>query len=160
MYTFSIDEITEHDLHKILSIYNSNPSFLKSHIGTTYTSKDFIARELYKMKKIGFKSVVAKTPENNIIAISDFKTAEETYLSLFMLDANYKEKGFGSRIYCQLENLFRSEGSTKVRIDVVYDYQDNSLGFWKKQGFIPHEKILLEWNGFKSHAIKMLKNIS
>lgn len=112
------------------------------------------------MKKIGFKSVVAKTPENNIIAISDFKTAEETYLSLFMLDANYKEKGFGSRIYCQLENLFRSEGSTKVRIDVVYDYQDNSLGFWKKQGFIPHEKILLEWNGFKSHAIKMLKNIS
>ena len=57
MYTFSIDEITEHDLHKILSIYNSNPSFLKSHIGTTYISKDFIAREasnllLQKLLKI------------------------------------------------------------------------------------------------------------
>ena len=71
-----------------------------------------------------------------------------------------KKRDLEAESNCQLENLFRSEGSTKVRIDVVYDYQDNSLGFWKKQGFIPHEKILLEWNGFKSHAIKMLKNIS
>ena len=62
-----------------------------------------------------------------------------------MLDANYKEKGFGSRIYCQLENLFRSEGSTKVRIDVVYDYQDNSLGFWKNRDLSHTKKYF--WNG-------------
>ena len=66
---------------------------------------------------MGFKSVVIKNPENSTIAVSDFKIAEETYLSLFVLDASYKEKGFGSKIYGQLENIFKSKGSTKVRID-------------------------------------------
>lgn len=160
MCTFSINEITEYDLDEVLSIYNSNSSFLKSHIGTAYISKEFIVQELDLMKKMGFKSVVIKNPENSTIAVSDFKIAEETYLSLFVLDASYKEKGFGSRIYCQLENIFKSKGSTKVRIDVVYDYKDTSLGFWEKQGFVPCEKILLEWNGFHSHAMKMLKKIS
>lgn len=33
------------------------------------------------------------------------------------------------------------------------------LNFWKKQGFVPNEKIELEWNGYKSNAIKMHKII-
>ncbi len=47
----------------------------------------------------------------------------------------------------------------KYRIDVVYNYDHNAVDFWEKQGFIPCEKIKLEWNGYKTNAIKMLKFI-
>ena len=87
-----------------------------------------------------------------------FKIAEEVYLSLLMIDGKQKRNGLGSRIYSQLEQLFQAEGADRIRIDVVYE--DNVVAFWGKQGFIPCEKIQLEWNGHKSNAIKMVKTIS
>lgn len=54
---------------------------------------------------------------------------------------------------------FKENHANKVRIDVVYNYDHNAVDFWKKQGFIPCEKIQLEWNGYKTNAIKMLKFI-
>lgn len=38
-------------------------------------------------------------------------------------------------------------------------FLENPLIFWEKQGFKPSEKIQLEWNGYKSKAIKMYKTI-
>lgn len=99
-----------------------------------------------------------KNSEGNTVGICDFKIAEEVYLSLLMIDAKQKRNGLGSRIYSQLEQLFQSEGADRIRIDVVY-YEDNVVAFWKKQGFIPCEKIRLEWNGHQSNAIKMIKTI-
>ena len=55
--------------------------------------------------------------------------------------------------------MFKSNNVQYIRIDVVYDYEENALEFWKKQGFVPNEKIELEWNGYKSNAIKMHKII-
>ena len=83
---------------------------------------------------------------------------DKVYLSLLMIDGKQKRNGLGSRIYSQLEQLFQAEGADRIRIDVVYE--DNVVAFWEKQGFIPCEKIQLEWNGYKSNAIKMVKTIS
>ena len=76
-----------------------------------------------------------------------------------MIDAKLKGNGLGRIIYNQLEKIFKAKNSKKIRIDVVYDYEENALGFLEKQGFVPSEEIQLEWNGYKSKAIKMYKNI-
>ncbi|MEE0452215.1 GNAT family N-acetyltransferase [Peptacetobacter sp.] len=75
------------------------------------------------------------------------------------MDANQQGKEIGSVVYNQLEQLFKENLANKVRIDVVYNYNHNAVDFWKKQGFTPCEKIQLEWNGYKTDAIKMLKFI-
>ena len=159
MANYKIDMITENDIDKILDIYNSNTSFLENHIGIKTVSKKFIVGEIEEMKKIGFNSLVIRSGTGNVLGICDFKMADEVYLSLLMIDAKQKGNGLGSRIYNQLEQIFKSENANRVRIDVVYDYEDNAVGFWEKQGFIHCEKIQLEWHGYKSNAIKMLKTI-
>ena len=147
------------DADKVSDIYNSNTGFLKNHLGVTAVSGEFILQEIEEMKRIGFQSFVIRDHAGNIVGICDFKIAEEVYLSLLMLDAKQKGNGAGSRIYRQLEQIFQAKGAKAVRIDVVCGYEDNVIGFWEKQGFIPCEKIQLEWNGYKSDAIKMCKSI-
>lgn len=159
MDNYKIDILTTNDVDKILDIYNSNISFLENHMGITTVSKEFIVEEIEKMKNIGFNSLVIRNSEGNIVGICDFKMEDEVYLSLLMIDAKQKRNGLGSRIYNELEQIFKAEDANRVRIDVVYDYEDNVVGFWEKQGFTHCEKIQLEWNGYKSKAIKMCKTI-
>lgn len=159
MHNYKFDMITINDIDKILDIYNSNTSFLTNHMGTPTISKEFIVKEIEEMKNIGFNSLVIKNNENNIVGICDFKMADEVYLSLLMIDAKQKRKGLGSEIYNQLEQILKSKNAKRIRIDVVYDYEDNVVGFWEKQGFIYCEKVQLEWNGYKSNAVKMFKSI-
>ena len=112
-----------------------------------------------KILDVGFGNWL-KNNEGNIVGICDFKIGDEVYLSLLMIDDKLNGKGLGTIIYNHLEEIFKSKNSKKIRIDVVYDYKENVLSFWEKQGFIPNEKIQLEWNGYKSKAIKMYKIIT
>lgn len=159
MDNYIIDTVDQNDISKIIDIYNSNKTFLENHVGISKVSKDFIVNEIEEMNNIGFSSLVIKNNEDNIIGICDFKIGDEVYLSLLMIDANLKGNGLGRIIYNQLEKIFKTKNSKRIRIDVVYDYEENALGFWEKQGFVSSEEIQLEWNGYKSKAIKMYKNI-
>ena len=159
MDNYIINTVDQNDIGKIIDIYNSNKTFLENHIGISKVSKDFIVNEIEEMKNIGFSSLVIKNNEDNIVGICDFKIGDEVYLSLLMIDAKLKGNGLGRIIYNQLEKIFKTKNSKRIRIDVVYDYEKNALGFWEKQGFVPSEEIQLEWNGYKSKAVKMYKNI-
>ena len=159
MDNYIIDTVDQNDISKIIDIYNSNKTFLENHVGISKVSKDFIVNEIEEMNNIGFSSLVIKNNEGNIVGICDFKIGDEVYLSLLMINAKLKGNGLGRVIYNQLEKLFKTKNSKRIRIDVVYDYEENALGFWEKQGFVPSEEIQLEWNGYKSKAIKMYKNI-
>lgn len=159
MDNYIINTVDQNDIGKIIDIYNSNKTFLENHVGISKVSKDFIVNEIKEMKNIGFSSLVIKNNEGNIVGICDFKIGDEVYLSLLMIDSNLKGNGLGRIIYNQLEKIFKTKNSKIIRIDVVYDYEENALGFWEKQGFVPSEEIQLEWNGYKSKAIKMYKNI-
>lgn len=159
MDNYIIDTVDQNDISKIIDIYNSNKTFLENHVGISKVSKDFIVNEIEEMNNIGFSSLVIKNNEGNIVGICDFKIGDEVYLSLLMINAKLKGNGLGRVIYNQLEKLFKTKNSKRIRIDVVYDYEENALGFWEKQGFVSSEEIQLEWNGYKSKAIKMYKNI-
>lgn len=159
MNNYIIDTISQNDIPTILDIYNSNKTFLENHMGIPKVSKDFIINEIEEIENIGFSSLVIKNNEGHIVGICDFKIGDEVYLSLLMIDAKLKGNGIGKIIYNQLEEIFKAKNSKRIRIDVVYDYEENVLGFWEQQGFISSEKIELEWNGYKSKAFKMYKNI-
>lgn len=159
MDNYIFNTIDQNDIDKIVDIYNSNKTFLKNHLGISNVSKDFIVNEIEKMSDIGFSSLVIKNNEGNIVGVCDFKIEDEVYLSLLMIDNKLKGNGLGSMIYNHLEKMFKSRNCNCIRIDVVYDYRENVLSFWEKLGFIPCEKIYLEWNGYKSKAIKMYKTI-
>lgn len=147
------------DIDKILEIYNSNMSFLISHLGTSNISREFILNEINEMKRGGFISSIIKNSKGEVIGVCDFKIQDEAYLSLLMIHSSLKGKGLGKDIYNNLERVFKSNNVKSIRIDVVYDYEENVLGFWKKQGFVSKDKVELDWNGHKSNAIKMYKNI-
>lgn len=159
MENYIIDKVKQNDINKIVDIYNSNRNFLYSHMGISSISKDFIFNEIEEMKKMGFISSIIKDNKGEIVGLCDFKITDEVYLSLLMIDAKVKGNGVGRTIYNQLEKMFKSKNATSIRIDIVYDYEENILGFWRKQGFIYSKKIELEWNGYKSNAIKMYKTI-
>lgn len=159
MDNYIIDKIKQNDINRILDIYNSNKIFLYNHMGISSVSKEFILNEIEEMKKVGFISSIIKDNKGEIVGLCDFKISDEVYLSLLMIDYRLKGNGLGKTIYNQLENMFKLKNTKRIRIDVVYDYEENVLGFWKKQGFISNENIELEWNGYKSNAIKMYKII-
>ena len=156
---YKIDIMTTEDADKVSDIYNSNTGFLENHLGVTAVSREFVLHEMEEMKNMGFQSFAIKDKAGDTVGICDFKMAEEVYLSLLMIDAKQKGNRTGSRIYHQLEQIFKAKGAKAVRIDVVCDYEDNVIGFWEKQGFISGEKIRLEWNGCQSEAVKMCKSI-
>lgn len=159
MDNYIIDKVDPNDINGILDIYNSNKTFLCNHMGTSSVSKEFILNEIEEMKRVGFNSSIIKDNKGEIIGLCDFKISDEVYLSLLMIDYKLKGNGLGKTIYNQLERMFKSKNAKRIRIDVVYDYEENVLEFWRKQGFISNEKIELEWNGYKSNAIKMYKII-
>lgn len=68
-------------------------------------------------------------------------------------------KGIGEEIYRLFEEKAKQNDCRKIRIDVVNDYSPNVVGFWKKQGFIAVEKILLTWGKKTSSALVMMKNL-
>ena len=156
-YTFSKVELN--DIHKVVEIYNSNVSFLMAHMGISNISKEFVSNEINEMKSVGFISSVIKDNKGEIIGVCDFKIQEEAYLSLLMIHSKFKGNGLGKDIYNHLERVFKSKNVKRVRIDVVYDYEENVLGFWEKQGFVSKEKVELECNGHKYNATKMYKSI-
>lgn len=156
-YIFSKMELN--DINKIVEIYNSNVVFLMAHMGISNISKEFILNEINEMKNVGFTSSIIKDNKGEIIGVCDFKIEKEAYLSLLMIHSKFKGKGLGKDIYNHLERVLKSNSVKRVRIDVVYDYEENVLGFWEKQGFVSKEKVELEWSGYKSNAIKMHKSI-
>lgn len=156
-YTFHKIEETHVDL--VVKMYNSNKTFLQKHMGISAVTKDFILKEIEEMKNHGFNSLIIKNNRGEIVGVCDFKIEDEVYLSLLMIDAKLKGNGIGGRVYNQLEKIFKSKKASSVRIDVVYDYEENVLEFWEKQGFVANEKIYLYWNGYKLNAIKMYKSI-
>lgn len=147
MNNYKFEMVTNNDISKILEIYNSNTIFLKNHLGISTVSKEFLIHEIEKMKNMGFQSLVIINNKNNVVGVCDFKISEEIYLSLLMIDSKQRRKGLGSKIYNQLEEFFKSYNAKRVRIDVVYDYENNAVAFWEKQGFIKYENLQLEWNG-------------
>jgi len=159
MDNYKIDKVDSNDINEILDIYNSNKTFLCNHMGISSVSKEFILNEIEEMKSIGYTSSIIKDNNGEIVGLCDFKISDEVYLSLLMIDSRLKGNGLGKIIYNQLEKMFKAKNAKRIRIDVVYDYDENVLGFWKNQGFISNAKIELEWNGYKSNAIKMYKII-
>jgi len=157
MNNYIIDTVDLKDMNGLLDIYNSNQTFLQNHMGVSSVSREFILHEIEQMKNVGYTSSIIKDSKGEIVGLCDFKISDEVYLSLFMIDSRLKGNGLGKEIYNQLEKMFKTKNAKRIRIDVVYDYAENVLGFWEKQGFISSEKVELEWNGYKTNAFKMYK---
>lgn len=157
---FYIDLVENKDLNAIVEVYNSNKHFLVNHIGSDQVTYEWILAELESMKKAGFYSCkVAEKSSGKIIGLLDFKIDEETYLSLLMVHADYKNKGFGKLIYQALEEYARSAKSKYMRIDVVTDYDDAVLDFWIRNGFDKVKDVELNWTGKILPAVIMKKSL-
>ena len=156
----TIRPATPADVPRLVELYNSNPDFLKSHLGVEWVDSNFIQEELDEMAETGYRSCVLTDKEGGrVAALCDYKPGDETYLSLLMLDAAGKGMGFGRRAYGHLEAAFRQAGARRVRIDVVEDYEGNVIGFWEKQGFVFQEHITLRWGGHAMRAQTMKKEL-
>ena len=84
---------------------------------------------------------------------------EQVYLSILLLDKAKQRRGLGQAAYQFLEQEFALLGASSVRIDVAFDYEENSIGFWQRQGFKIIEKIVPNWCGKTFQAYKMEKKI-
>lgn len=160
MGKYIIRAVQQNDYCKIAGIYNSNRSFLLHHLGMAAVTEDFVAQEVSTMHNEGFRSCVIINQENLVVeGVLDYRPDPEVYLSLLMLSNNLQGKGVGSNIYLQFEREMIQDGKNSIRIDVVNDYQGNVVPFWKRQGFLEKENIMLEWGKKKSNAVVMKKNL-
>ncbi len=160
MGKYIIRAVQQNDYCKIAGIYNSNRSFLLHHLGMAAVTEDFVAQEVSAMHNEGFRSCVIINQENLVVeGVLDYRPDPEVYLSLLMLSNNLQGKGVGSNIYLQFEREMIQDGKNSIRIDVVNDYQGNVVPFWKRQGFLEKENIMLEWGKKKSNAVVMKKNL-
>lgn len=160
MAKYLIRKIHINDFKQVAEVYNSNQQFLLNHLGVEFIDEDFISEEVSTMSKVGFNSCVIVNSETRAVqGVLDYKSDTETYLSLLMLSADLHGKGIGRDIYSYFESRMLQSESTSIRIDVVNDYQENAVPFWKSLGFLEYESITLDWGNKKSNAVVMRKNI-
>ncbi|EHO15623.1 hypothetical protein HMPREF9623_01944 [Stomatobaculum longum] len=143
-----------------LRIYNSNPDFLLHHLGQEQISLDFIDEERREAAHHGFGLCLISVQECPL-GILDYMQRPDgyVYLSLLMLDASAQRQGLGRRAYLAFETLVRRRGATRIRIDVVNDYEPNLLPFWQKLGFIGTRTDSLCWGAKRSQILVMEKQL-
>lgn len=158
---YCVDYINkEKDVEHLISIYNTNTEFLTNHTNFLEIDKMWITNEIEQMNKYNFKccKIVSKK-ENRIVGLIDFSDDELYYLSLMIIHKDYKSKGIGKSIYNAFELYLKSLGCKNIRIDVLKNYNNKVLKFWKDRGFIEVKTIELDWSGKKLEALYMLKQI-
>lgn len=161
MKDYIMDLTLEEDLEEMLNIYNSNVQFLLNHMDRDMVTIDWLLNEFKEMRNIGFNSFkVVEKNTNRIIGIIDYKTGEETYLSLLMIHIDFKYMGIGKIIYRAFEEYCITMKSSSIRIDVVNDYDSVVYDFWIKNGFSRFEEIELNWTGKVLPAVVMKKSIN
>ena len=155
-----IDVAGRDDVNSIVEIYNSNRGFLMAHIDRQIVNTKWVEDEIATMKGIGFLSckVVHKGSDTSV-GILDFAVKEESYLSLLVLHADYRNSGLGSEVYRGFEHFAKEHKSKRIRIEVVTSYDRNVLDFWVSKGFSIDEKVELNWSGKILPAVTMRKDI-
>lgn len=157
---FYVDLVEKEDLEDIVEVYNSNTIFLKSHLEIDKVTSKRLYNELEIMKQDDFHSYkIIKKDTNEIVGFIDFKIDNETYLSLLMLHNKYKNKDIGKSIYKILEKYVKSLKSYYIRIDVVTNYDNNVINFWRKNGFNSIKDIKLNWGDKILSAVIMKKKL-
>lgn len=158
MTKYVIRKIHISDFKQVVEVYNSNQKFLINHLGVEFIDEDFISEEVSTMGKEGFSScVIVNSETQEIQGVLDYKSDKETYISLFMLSADLHGKGIGSDIYSFFESKMLQAESVSIRLDVVNDYKENVVPFWKSLGFLEYESVTLDWRNKKSNAVVMRK---
>lgn len=159
MQAYFVRRIQPEDYPAIAAVYNSNPCFLRKHLGLECVDEEFVAREAEEMNRIGFSSCVIMDKEcMQVLGVLDYRPGHEVYLSLLMLSGELHGRGLGRRIYEDFEKEMRRVGSKSIRIDVVNDYPDNLVSYWKKLGFCEDEIINLKWGNRMNKALVMRKH--
>lgn len=154
----SLSYLTKDDIENVVKIYNSNTKFLKEHLDKEEVDNEFIVKELKEMKKMNFDSF--KVLYNNItIGVCYVKFDSETYLSLLMIDNKFKNNGFGSKVFYEIEKMARVFNSKSIRIDVVYGYDSSVTEFWIDKSFAIKEKVKFNWDKKSLDAYIMVKYI-
>ena len=157
---YLIIEVNESDIIHIAKIYNSNQNFLRKHIGVERISEDWVLNEIHEMRENGFLCCMIIDKNSALpVGFLEFKISEETYLSLIMINSDNKKNGIGKEIIQYFSEYVKHQNSSRIRIDVVADYDESVLKFWINNGFIPEKENVLSWCGKKLHAIKMVKDL-
>lgn len=154
----SISDVNEEDIRGVLEVYNSNKDFLLSHMNKREVNIEWLMQEQEEMKGIDFKTLIVKE-NNNIIGFIDICLKEECYLSLLMVHNEYRNKGYGKEIYEALEEYLRKINLKSIRIDVVHNYNESVLRFWRNRGFKEIEKVQLQWADTLLDAVVMKKSL-
>lgn len=144
-----------------LRIYNSNPDFLRHHLGQEQISLDFIDEERREAAIHGF-GLRLISAQGRPIGILDYMQRPDgyVYLSLLMLDSSMQKQGLGKRAYHAFEALVRRHGAQRIRIDVVNDYEPNLVPFWQKLGFRGTRSDSLSWGKKRSQILVMEKQLT
>lgn len=144
-----------------LRIYNSNPDFLRHHLGQAQISLDFIDEERREAAIHGF-GLRLISAQDRPIGILDYMQRPDgyVYLSLLMLDSSMQKQGLGKRAYQAFEALVRRHGAQRIRIDVVNDYEPNLVLFWQKLGFTGTRSDSLSWGKKRSQILVMEKQLT
>ncbi len=158
MSNYPFRSVRTPDYENIAGIYNSNPAFLRSHLGMDEVDAAFIAEECREMQEAGFESCVIEAA-GQAIGVLDYRSGAEVYLSLLMLRADRQGKGAGSAVYAAFEEKMRREGASSIRIDVVNGYSGNLVPFWQGKGFSGIEEIMLDWGKKTNRALVMKKTL-
>lgn len=161
MAQFEIRRALPQDVQRITEIYNSNTEFLLHHLGRERVDRHFIAREMEEMRRVGFLScVLVERESGRCVGVLDYRSGACVYLSLLMLDAALRGKGFGTACYGCLEETVRRQGVSSVRIDVVEGYPGSAAPFWEKRGFVRTGSAKLAWDGCSAEAAVMVKQLA
>ena len=150
-------KVSREDTDTVLKIYNSNHDFLIHHLGSDHVDERFLWNEWDEMAKHNFTSNVILV-DGTPVRIMDYSQNDSgyVYLSLFMLSNDFQAKGLGRSVYRYFESMVVSKKASRIRIDVVDDYENNVIPFWEKMGFIKTGKDELTW-GEKTSSVTVME---
>lgn len=157
-HVFDMVETDAADIEAITTLFNSNPSFLRSHLDLDVVTSEWVIAQQAQMHGMNF--VTAKMVERvsgDIVGYCEYRLGETAYLSLFVMDGLVQGKLFGTAAYELLERYLIENGSEAARIDVVHGYDGNAVSFWQKCGYAAMQDITMYWGHKALNAHVMVK---
>ena len=141
---YDVRRISEADIEDVYRLCKSNEKYYE-YLGAVPSAESLtdVISSIPESASAENKYFVGFYDKDRLIAVLDliagYPEKDDAFIGWFMVDGTKQRQGIGSRIFADVRAAMKGQGFDRLSLDCP-EKHDESLAFWKAQGFKPTGK--------------------